>query len=223
MRTQARHATGAVRRPPHPLVQQPTIPQRLENPPARLDVVVFQRDVGVVHVHPEADTVRHLLPLAHVAEDALPALLVELFYAVLLNVPLAGQPQLLLDAQLNGKAVGVPAALAQHLVALHRLVPAHHILEDSGQHMMNTGAAVGGRRPVVEHESRRAFPLRSGAPENVALLPVFQNTGIKLRETHTAGNRTEHKATTIRAKVGDENVRPSQPGARPHYNAEARM
>ena len=209
MRTQAGHAAWAVGRAPHPLVEEAPVPERLEDPPAGFDVIVFQRDIGVVHVHPEADAVGHFLPLADVAEDAFAAFRVELFDAVLFDVALAGETQFLLDAQLHGQAVGVPAALAEHLVALHGLVAAHYVLEDAGQHVMDAGAAVGRGRAIVEHEARRALALRSGAAEDVALLPVLQDPGVQFGEADTAGNRAEHKAMTTRARVEVGSVRPT--------------
>ena len=189
---EAGDAAGAVGSAPHALVQQATVPQGFEYPPPRLDVVVFEGDIRVVHVHPEADPVGHFLPLADVAEDALAALLVELLDAVFLDVALAGEAQLLLYAELDWQAVGIPAALAEHLVALHRLVAAHHVLEDAGQDVVNAGAAVGSGRPVVEHEARRALPLRAGAAEHIAFLPVLQDTGVQFGKADSAGNGTEH-------------------------------
>ena len=64
----------------------------------------------MVEIDPEGDAVGQALPLLHVAADALLALLVERGDAVALDLRLAREAQLLLDLELDGQAVGVPAA-----------------------------------------------------------------------------------------------------------------
>ena len=97
MGAEAGHAAGAVGRATHCLVEQVLVPQGFEHPPARLDVIVVQSDVWVVHVYPVTDAISHGLPLFHVAEDTLPTFLVELFDSVFLDVPFALKSQFLLD------------------------------------------------------------------------------------------------------------------------------
>src|SRR5690606_35578805 len=73
-------------------VDQVVVPEALEDPPARLDITRVVGDVGVISVDPEADAVRHPLPLLDVAEDRLAALAVELLDAVRLDLRLRGEP-----------------------------------------------------------------------------------------------------------------------------------
>ena len=64
--------------------------------------------------------------------------------------PLAGEAELLLHGELDGQAVAVPAGLAGDVVALHRLEPGEHVLEDAGLDVVGAGHAVGGGRALVE-------------------------------------------------------------------------
>ena len=75
---------------------------------------------------------------------------VELRDAVRLDVLLAGQAELLLDGDLDGQAVAVPAGLAGDVVALHGLEAGEEVLEDAGLDVVHAGHAVGGRRALVE-------------------------------------------------------------------------
>ncbi len=91
---QRRAAARAVGHDLVALVDQARVPELLQDPPQRLDVVVGEGDVGRRQVHPVADALGQLLPLLDVLEDALAALLVERGDAVLLDRFLAGEAQL---------------------------------------------------------------------------------------------------------------------------------
>ena len=197
MRAEAGYAARAVGRAAHPLIQQPPIPQRLQNPPAGFNIIVFQRDIRVVHIHPETDAVGHRFPLFNVAENAFAAFPVKRLDAVLLDFALAGQPQFLLHAQLHRQPMGIPPPFAPDLIPFHRPIAADDILENPRQHMVDPRTAVSRRRPIVQHKARRPRPLRSGAAKNIALLPLPQNAGIQFGKADTAGNELEHKAMTI--------------------------
>ena len=173
------------------LVEQAAIPQLLEDPPPGFDVVGFQGDVGVVHIDPVADAVGHHLPLFDVPEDAFPAAFVELGDAVFLDVELGRQAQLLLDRHLHRQAVSVPAALADHPATFHGAVTGNHVLEHTGQDVVDAGAAVGGGRPLVHHEERSVRPVVNGPAKDIALLPVVEDFGIEFREADPAGNHVK--------------------------------
>ena len=190
---EAGYAPGTVWSAPHGLVEQVLVPERLQHPPTGLDIVIVQGDVGVFHVDPVADAVGHGLPLFDIAEDALPALLVELFDTVFFDIPFAFEAQLFLDLQLHGQPVGVPAALALHPEPLHGAVAADDIFEDAGEDVVDAGAAVGGGRTLVHHEQGSVGTLGLGAAEDVLILPLFQDVGVQFRETDTAGNGLKHR------------------------------
>ena len=139
------------------LVEQALVPDLPQQPPDRLDVAVGVGVVRVVQVDPEADALGEPLPLREVRGHALLAELVELGDAVGLDLPLAVDAQAALDLELDRQAVRVPARLARHSVAAHGLVAREEVLEDARDDVVRARPAVGGRRPLVEHEDRRVL------------------------------------------------------------------
>ena len=168
-------AARAVRDDLVALVEQIVLPDPLQGPPDRLDVLVRQRHVGVVEVDPERDPLREPVPLLDVGEHRLAAALVELRDAVLLDLVLRGDAELALDLELDRQAVTVPARLAGHLEPAHRLVAGEDVLEDARQHVVRAGRAVGRRRPLVEHVQRRALAAAQRLVEHVVLAPARQD------------------------------------------------
>ena len=65
----------------------------------------------MLQVHPEADALGQGVPLLEVFEDALAAEGVELGDAVVFDLRLAGEAELLLDFELDRQPVGVPAGV----------------------------------------------------------------------------------------------------------------
>ena len=179
---QAGLAAGAVGRAAVVLVDQPALPQLLEDPPAALDVVVVVGDVRVLHVRPEGDALGQFLEIADVAVDALAAFGVELGDAVGLDLGLGAEAELLLHLDLDGQAVGVPARLAGHAVAAHRLVAREQVLDDAGHDVVDAGPPVRRRRPLVEHEQVAFGALRDAAAEDVALAPEVEDAGLERGE-----------------------------------------
>ena len=85
------------------------------------------------------------------AHDRLAALRIELRDAVLLDVLLTAEPELLLDRELDRQAVAIPAGLPRDVEALHRAVARENVLEDSSFDVVGTGGAIGRGRALVEH------------------------------------------------------------------------
>ena len=110
------------------LVEETLFVDRLERPPDGLDIVVVIGDVGVLHVRPVADGVAHGLPLALIFPNGFLAFFNERKDAVFLDLLLAVEAEALFDLQLDGQAVGIPARLAQHVIALHRAVAGDDVL-----------------------------------------------------------------------------------------------
>src|SRR5688572_8296086 len=130
-----------------------------QDPPDRLDVVVAVGDVRVVVVEPEGDPLGKLLPIALVLEDALATEGVELLDAVGLDVLFALEAELLLDLELDGETVGVPASLPGDLASLRHLEPADQVLDGAREDVMNPRPPIGGRGSLEEDEGR---PLGGG-------------------------------------------------------------
>ena len=192
MRAEGGAAARAVGRGLVAAVDQPLVPELLDDPPAGFDVLVIEGDVGVLHVHPEGDAVGHGLPLVDVLEDGLLAHLVEPLDAVRFDLQLAGDAQLPLYLQLHGQAVGVPAALAGDLEALHGLVARDDVFKDAGQHVVDAGHAVGRGRAFIKGELRRTLPLAHALAEGILLLPELEDVLLQLGEAHFASYWFEH-------------------------------
>ena len=175
VRRERRAAARAVRDHLVALVHQVLVPDLPERPPDRVDVARVERAVGVVEVEPEADALGEAIPVLEVGEDRLAALPVERLDAVGLDVRLALEPERLLDLDLDGQPVGVPAALARDVVAAHRLVAREDVLEDAGQDVMGARLPVRGRRPLVEDELRTALPEAHRLGEDVAVAPALEH------------------------------------------------
>ncbi len=161
-----RAAARAVRDDLVALVEQVLVPEILQDPPDRLDVLVGIGHIGVVQIDPEGDAVGQPFPILDVVEDRLPAQLVELGDAVVFDLLLVGEAKFLLDLDLHRQAMRIPAAAARDMEAAHDLVAREHILEGARQHMVHARLAVGGRRTFVEHVLRRALALLNGLLEN---------------------------------------------------------
>ena len=114
----------------------------LQEPPKRFDVLVVVGDVGVFHVDPVAHFVAEVGPLAGVHHYVLTALLVVLLDADALADVFLGDAKLFLYAKFNGEPVCVPACLALHLEALHRLEAAESVLDAASQDMMDAWMSV---------------------------------------------------------------------------------
>ena len=175
-------AARAVRHDLVALVEQALVPDPPQDPPDRLDVVVGERVVRVVEVEPEADALGEPHPLLEIGGDALAAQLVELGDAVGLDLLLAVDAEAALDLELHGQAVRVPAGLARHAVAAHRLVAREEVLEDARDDVMRAGPAVGRRRPLVEHVQGRVVAALEALVEDVVSLPELEDAGVERRE-----------------------------------------
>ena len=132
------------------LVQPPVVPHPPQGPPARLDVVVLHRHVGVVEVDPEPDPLGQPVPLLHVAEDRLAAARVELRDPVLLDLGLRGDPQPPSRPRARPAARGSPSPPCAARVPGHRAVARVDVLEDAREDVARVRTAVRGRRTLVE-------------------------------------------------------------------------
>jgi hypothetical protein len=86
----------------------------------------------------------------------------------------------LLDLDLDGQAVAVPAGLALDAEAPHRLVAAHDVLHRPGQDVPGMGHAVRGRRAFEEDEVGLACTDLDAALERLVLLPEADDAALEL-------------------------------------------
>ncbi len=164
------------------LVEQPLVEELLEQPPERLDVFVVVGDVGVLHVDPVAHLARELLPHARELHDGLAAGAVVLLDRDRAADVLLGDAQLLLHAQLDGQAVGVPARLAVDQIALLGLVAAEDVLDRAGHDVVDARHAVGRRGPFVEDERGVTLARGDALAEGVAGVPFGEDLGGDARQ-----------------------------------------
>jgi hypothetical protein len=170
------------------LDEQALVEDLLQRPPDRLDVLGVHRAVGVVQVDPVPHPGRQLGEGVGVPGHRFTALGVELRDAVVLDVLLAAEAQLLLDRQLHREAVAVPAGLARHVVAAHGAEAGEDVLEDPGFDVVGTRHAVGGGRTLVEDPFGAALGLFEAAGEHLALAPEVEHRALQRWQVDLGGH-----------------------------------
>ncbi len=171
MGAQRRSAACAVRDALVVLIEQPFFPELLENPPDTLDVLVFEGDIGVIQADPIAHALGQFFPIIEIAQHALATFFVVFSDAIDFDLALNLDAEFLLDLDLDGQAMRIPTAFAQHTVTIHHLIAREQIFERPRQNMMDTGLAVGSWRPFIENIVRLTFALTERALENLLLAP----------------------------------------------------
>ena len=174
------------------LVDHVLFGQLLQAPPYGFDIIVMIGDVGVLHIHPEAHAVRHILPQVQVLPDALLALLDKGLDAVGFDLRLAVQTKLLFHLQLYRQAVGIPAGDAQHGFSLHGLIAGNQILDGAGKHMADMGLAVGGGRAVEKGKIIRAVAQVEALVDNIIVLPELEHFLFALVKMHVGCDFAVH-------------------------------
>ncbi len=186
-----RAAAGAVGGHPVVLDQQALVEDLLERPPDALDVGRVHRPVGGGHVDPVAHAVGQFGEVGDVPLDGLAAAGVELRDAVPLDVGLAGEAQLLLDGDLDGQAVAVPACPAGHVPALHGLEPREDVLERARLDVVGAGPPVGGGRALVEDPQRAVRGGLHRPGEDLLGLPPLEDLLLQGGEVDLRGHGSE--------------------------------
>ena len=172
---ESRPTARAIRHNLIALVEQVAVPEIFQDVPNRLDIVVGKGHVGGFEVNPESDTVGETFPILDVIERRLAAFLVEFRDAVAFDILLVGKAVPLLDLDLDGQAMRVPAAAPRDVEAAHDLVTREHILESARQHMVNAGFSIRGRRAFKKNVFRRALSLFDGFLEDILALPHLEH------------------------------------------------
>ena len=112
--------------------------------------------------------------------------------AVFLDLILAVQPQLLLYLQLYRQAVGIPAGLAGHHIALHGAVAGDHILDNAGKHMPDVGLAVGRGGAVIKDIRGALLAGINALFKDMLLFPEGLYLLFLLHKIHIGGNALVH-------------------------------
>ena len=130
-------------------------------------------NIGVIHVHPEADRAGEILPHALVLPDAFLTFIDERLQAVGFNLIFAVDVQQFFHFQLHRQAMRIPAGLARHLLALHGLVAGQQIFDDAGQHMADVRLAVRRRRAIIKNIRRSLAAGFHAFFKYMLLLPIL--------------------------------------------------
>ena len=147
----------------------------------------------MLHVHPVAYLIAHLFPLVQILPHALLALADEGLNAVLLDLRLAVQTQQLFDLQLHGQAMGVPAGLTGHVLALHGPEAGEQILNDAGLDVADMRLAVGRWRAIKESEVLLAVVAQGeGLMHDVLVLPQLRHVLLTGNEIQVCRNLVVH-------------------------------
>nr|AIF19568.1 hypothetical protein [uncultured marine group II/III euryarchaeote KM3_87_C01] len=112
----------------------------------------MQRDIGIIHIDPEAHSLSHLTPCLLVCPHALLTLLVERLHTVGLDGLVRHQIQSFLDFNLYRKSMSVPSTLPLYYMAFHGFPSTNHVLEQPREDMMYTRLPIGCRWSLEEGE-----------------------------------------------------------------------
>ena len=164
------------------LIQQFLVPDAADDIPKRLDVWILIGDIRVLEIQPVCDTAREALPLSFEFPYGLTALRIVGGNAVCLDVFLALESQLFLNLNLNGKAMRIPPAFAEHKISAHCLIAADDVFEDPSNNMVDAGVAVCRRWTFKEHERRVPLALFHAFLEDIIVFPESEYALFELLE-----------------------------------------
>ena len=176
MGRQRRTAVGTIGNYFKALVEQALIPDGLQRPPLRLNIIVIVCHVRIVHIRPETDDIGELLPHPLIFPDTLLTFLHERLDAVGFDLILTFDANLLLHFQFHRKSMGIPTGFTRHILAFHGMISRDHVLDHTGQHMPDMRLAVGSRRAVIEGICLSALSLLHALLKNPVLFPEFLRT-----------------------------------------------
>ena len=94
------------------LIEQSFIPRLSQHPPDAFNIIVGQRDIGIIEVDPESDALCHPSPVLLVLEHVLLTLFDKVLNAVSLQFCLVCDIELLFDLIFDRESVGVPNRLS---------------------------------------------------------------------------------------------------------------
>ena len=194
-------AARAVRNDLETLVQKSLIPDGLQCPPFGLDEIVIVGNIRVIHVRPETNGTGEIFPHSLVFPDALFTFIDERCQTVFLDLLLTIQTQQLLNFQLYGKSVSIPACLTGNHISLHGTVSGDHILDGTGLYMTDVGLTVGGRRSVVEGIGLAFLTMLHTFFENVVVFPEFLDGFLTVYEIQACGYLLVHSALPFLKKM----------------------
>ncbi len=98
--------------------------------------------------------------------------------------------QLLVDLELDGQAVAVPAEAAHDVVASHVGIPSDGVLDGTGEQMAVVGQTSSERRSIVEGVLGQALRLLERSLERIEALPEALDILLHFRKVDSLGDCT---------------------------------
>ena len=156
----------------------------------------------MLHVCPETNAVRHLLPFFLVLPYGFLTLFDERLDTILLDLRLTVDTEHLLDFQLYRKAVGIPARLKLDVLALHGMVSRDYVLNDTGLNMSDVRLSVCCRRAVIQCKIRSSVLFRAdGLLLDVIFFPEGQHFLLAIDKLHIRRYFFIHSKTSSSLKA----------------------
>jgi hypothetical protein len=78
--------------------------------------------------------------------------------------------------------MGIPSSFSLYAEAFEGIISTKKVLYGPGHYMVDTGLAIGGRGPFIEHEGLLWVPLLDTFFKNMFVLPKLQDLGVDGRE-----------------------------------------
>ena len=155
-------------------IDQSFIPKLFENPPHALHERLVHGAKCALHVGPAADARNYFLPLMHIREHAIPAVLIEFCDTVLVDLLFVLEAEFFLDDVFYRQAMAIPPPHTRHAVAAHSPVARYDVFDDGSNDVPVVREPCRKRRAVIENVLAvwRLFFKRF--LKNLALLPKSQ-------------------------------------------------
>ena len=125
----------------------------------------------MIHICPETNNIRELLPHALIFPNRLTAFLYERLYTVFLDLLLTVETECLLHLNLDRQSVSIPSCFTKDVLPLHRLITWEHILYDTRQHMADMWLAISSRWSIIKCERIAVLTLIHGLFCDIRFLP----------------------------------------------------
>ena len=154
----------------------------MQQVPYRLDIVVVQCNVGMLHIRQKRHALGHIRPKITIAEYGFTAFFIKGFYAIGFNLAFLVKTKSFLYFNFHRQAMGIPARFSANLISFHRLIAVGHILQCSRNDVMNARTTVCRRRTVEEHKFFLPLAFFHRAMQQIHFFPDF--TAFDLSFTH---------------------------------------
>ena len=180
-----------------PFINQPLIPQILENTPDGFHVSSIHGAVSVFEIHPAAHACHNGFPFGSVAQHNGTACFIEFGDPVFFDLLFTGKIELFFHFIFYGQTVAVPTEGTFAIFAAHSLVTGHNVFDGSGKQVTVVGQTCCKRRSVIDDELLGTFALFQRFFKGGILFPEFQDVVFHFRELDLIGSCFEHFCSAL--------------------------